>query len=509
MQGMSKKLSGLLLVMLTYTVCNIFMFAINGVCWDDSLIWNADRSLFDFYFGLDACNNRIEYWYYTTILDNFSLQGQLVTFRILAFASGLLSSIAVWFLSKKVMGNNAASLSVALLFAACSVNRTGMMICCLHYAISNMLVLWGMVAIAYDYYKENIWFRSLAALLWLIALLLWRSAVLLIPAVIVTLCCFKVNFRWNRLKSYGDVVVCAVSKYWMVILACVFYAVSFLTFAHPKTFVAEYSTVTAENLLLSPLTATMTSLHILLRYVGLLFEAFSFGDSLLSVCPVLLAVLLYVLFRKTEKSSVRNEDRVIIMAVVFLVFGVWPQMLIKDVIYTVDLHTEASRIASLSPLPICVLLVCLVSHFPVKLEKAAMAFLISASVFYSVSVYLDYEVGQEKNRDIESFFAANPELKGKTVLIKDYASNLNSFPGSYMRPYEYESLSAHVYGQDSAVKVSLNSSTEEIDYALTIDNGELTYGWYRLFAYRFIAPERYDEAVKRLVRFDLQSDEKE
>lgn len=496
MQGMSKKLSGLLLVILTYTVSNILMFTINGVCWDDCLIWGADRADYEYFFGLGSCNNVLEYWYQTAILDNLSLPAQLVAFRLIAFFAGLLSSIAVWMLSDKLIANRTSALFTALLFAACSVNRTGIMISCLHYAISNMLVLWGMVAIAYDYYKDNVWLRLAAALIWLVALLLWRSAVLLIPAVIVTLCCFKVKLK--------EVVPYAFKKYWMVIAACAIYAVSFMTWAHPQTIVAEYTTINAKNLLLSPLTTTMTSLHIFLLYVAALFEAFSFGDSLLSIFPVAMAILVFFAMRKTDRSSVGNERCLLILSVVFMLFGVWPQMLIKDVIYTIDLHTEASRIASLMPLPIAFVLVTATSHCTETLRRVGLSFLLAASVFYSISIYVDYEVGQEKNAVIEQYFKDNPDLAGKKILIKDYAYGLNSFPGS-IRPYEYESLSAHAYGNENKVEVFLNPDAE-VDCRLSIEYGEVVYGAYKMYAYRFIAPERYDEAVKRLIRIDLQSD---
>ncbi len=492
---------GFAAVVLVYVISHLLMFAIDGVCWDDSLIWNNDRNLFEYYFGLESCNNHIEYWYQTAVLDNFSVPVQLLVFRLMAFLAGLSSAIAVWMLSGIILGRNSnAALWISLLFAACSVDRTGMMITCLHYSFSNMLALWGMVAIASDYKKDSLYMRLLAALLWTVALLLWRSAVLLIPAVIVTLCCFKTKFRFLRLSSWKDAVKYAFTHYWMIILACVIYAVSFMTWAHPKSFVDEYTTMPIKNIVLSPVTATMTSLHVLCCYLGNLCEAFAFGDSLLSVGTIVCAIVIYWMSRKCRIHNVGNEKRLLILAAVFMIFGIWPQMLIKSVIYYVDIHSTGARLASLLPLPICCIIVLAASHCSDKVGRIAMSVILSAALFHSVSVFVDYDRGQQKNTAIENFFRENPCLAGRKLLILDNTAALNSFPGDYMRHYEYESLAAHVYGYGLPTSVSLVAADgDTYDYVIRIDYGAVLYSPYRLFAYKYIAPERYRAAVDAML----------
>lgn len=457
----------LILTILVYFICHGLMLFVYGAWWDDMMCWNVSQEVLDE--GYKVFNN--PFIYYIIKYISYIQEMKLMTFvyRIVPFMCWLISVISFFIFCKLVSHDKSFTLYASLLAASCGLNKCMLLICCFHYSISIAFFMVGLSLFVYDYYYKNIVLRLCVAILWLFSLLVWRSAVLVIPVAIITASIISVGYDQRHIiKSAYKICGYLIRNYYLILISLIIFAILYLTLLAPKGDYASYYSISIMCFLVSPLTTLISSFALILNYIGNVVLAnnllFSNGIAFLFFC------FFFVLFFNwiIPKISKINEETyisssLIFFALIFLFFSMMPH-LFREFCFSFDINGYKSRVASLAVFPIAMLLGYLFrkSQLPYK-NFLFSAFLLFSSL-YSIKTYANYKRGWEKNVEIAQFLKSRTFLNGCKLKFMDTAVDYSTFPSEHFRNYDMEGCARLAYGINTKTTCSNYYYMEESEY---------------------------------------------
>lgn len=501
-----------ILTALVYFLSHGLMLSIYGTWWDDMLLWNVSQESIDEFMGPQNFNHPFMYVIVKSMNQIEDLIIRNFLYKFIPFFCWLISISCFFLFLKRISNNKALTLYASLIAASCGINKTMILICCYHYTISITLFMLGLVLFTYDYFKSNKFYLVLVSVFWTLSLLMWRTCVLLIPAILVVSVLTKMEINLKRRKFFLETIKGLISRYYIIIFGLFIFAVMYKTLLAPHGEYASYYTVRIKCMILSPITTMICCLSLLMGYIGNLFFVFSKEGTYVTAAMLILILLFSVLLYFVHSKPINNNKKMWYIALFFLYFAIMPHLL-KSIALSFDINGYRSRFAALTIFPIgliCALVIT--SIVKTKLRIITCSFLVSLSICYSISTYLNYERGWLKNLAIASIFLEHRELQGKNIIFIDNTSLYSSFSNEVYAYYEYEGCAKVAYGLYDTTKCSeltQNMHYKHInipDYYLTIEVNEFyPYIGLKAMLYRYFNKKRYDEIKNNLLKFRIES----
>ena len=345
-----------LYVVIVYIMSHGLMLLLYGAWWDDMLLWNVPDKDLELFMGPSNFNNPFIYFIVSSINRIGDTEIMNFVFRLVPFVCWFISVSSFFLINKIITNNRAFTLYSSLICASCGLNKCMMLISCYHYSISISLFMIGLVCFVYDYYKDTIWYRLLNALAWTLSLLVWRSAVLVVPALVIIACIGKTKFRWNSTDSYAMIIKYAICKYWMLILGLVTFTGLYLTILAPQGTYAGYYSVDLRNMILSPITTVLSSLSLFLGYTSNLFSIFATYNTF-NIVYIIILISLFSIFLSnfSFKMDLAHRNEILMVACLFLLFSMMPHLL-REFVCSYDINGYKSRVAALAVFPLSMIM---------------------------------------------------------------------------------------------------------------------------------------------------------
>jgi len=502
---------GLTLVLITYFISHSLMIFVYGAWWDDmACCWNVSQAELLNHWEIVGRNP-----FMSRLLIFISGLGDLniqtYAFRLFAFINWMISLIAFFYILKRTTLNYQFTMFASLIAASCCMNKCLFLISCFHYTMSICLFMLGLVAFVYDYYKRSIWLQLVYSLLWLVSLLIWRTAVLVIPVLIVIASFIQTDFNYKEKESYKKCCRYLFSNYYIAIISLALFAIIYSLFFKPVGDYTDYYSVKVLNISVSPITTVSCIVYVALSYIGELFSAVHFleGKSFVLFFFLLLCVILFLSRFKVDNEADKVKS-IFIISLVLLFFSIMPQMFIKDVKLTIGIDGYNSRLTSLLLFPLSVILAYLVCLAKQKYRVLLISVVLTTSIINSINVYLGYAKGWMRNESISYFLQNNSHLKGKKVKILNNALEFNANTGAGVDTYyEYEGCARYAYGFNHGTTFSSYYSSLEQDelfkpdyYLIILKNRDVPR-FKTLFFDRFFNKDEYNDYVKNCLIFNL------
>lgn len=452
-------------ICLVYICTHALMILNCGVWWDDSTVWNVTPDSLYAYLGPNDANEIVQYSFINYVTSHFTLAHQIYVFRICVLLLNLCSLICCWFIIKLLTKSYEITVLTSLLMAAFGLDSTSMLIICTHYAGANCFFLIGLVLLIYENTNSNRWIVFVSAILWFISLVIWRSAALLMPLVVIILSCRKTGWTIFKAKSYKLAFEYAIKHYWPIIIMCVMFVVIYLNFMTQQGPHAGYYKPQVNNLTWIPLTASLSVLTSILQYFSLSLSAFS-GDAsvILIIVSCSLFCCVYCCLRNYTNYTESVGENILWYAVLYLGVSFILPLSIFEKGSMVDVSEYTSRVLSLSAMPIAIISVYAIEKITnSKFRKVVFSILLVGSCMYTINTSVDYGVALAKRDYFVKYFQEHPELDGSHILIKDYsfATNPNESP---IRYYDYEGMARSAYGPSTSTKIrSIYSCPDSIE----------------------------------------------
>lgn len=486
------------------------MLIIYGAWWDDMLIWNVSpefaRQRYEIF------NNPFVYYLRSAIFKIEDMHLMTFVCRLVPFICWYVS-VSMFFLVIKIITNNKPyTLYTSLLVASCGLNKCMILLSCYHYTISIALFMIGMVFFLYDYYKSKVGYKILVSLFWTLSLLIWRSAILVVPAAIFFSVLSRMKIELKSKSFYLDFIKRVFYHYWIIIVGLLVFAILYKTILAPRGDYASYYSMSMKNLVLSPVTTLSSSVSLLLGYISNIFSVFAQGNENGFIMLVLLLALFIYLLRFTIKSSEDNKPKktVLLASCLFLFFSMMPHLL-REFSFLFDINGYKTRVAALAVFPISMISAYLLMAIKkVKYRTLLFSALVVLSIGYSVNTYLDYEKGWSKNEAIAKFFRVNDDLRGGDFVCIDNSQIYSPFRDEQYRLYDFEGCTRLAYGKyDTTAFYSLNGNNELniIDKYLFIDTKEkINHIGIKSLVYRLLNSQKYDDLINRMLMFRIETD---
>ena len=500
-----------LMVVLTYIVSHGLMLVIYGAWWDDMICWNVSNELMENQYAI--FNNPFVYYIDLAIAQIKDIRIMTFVYRLVPFICWFISVSAFYLFVKKICGNKLYTLYSSVLVASCGLNKCMMLICCYHYTISISLFMIGLVFFTYDYNNSKFSNKIIVAILWTLSLLVWRSAVLVVPAILIFTILSKTKIDLYSRSYYFAFFKNLFREYWIIILGILFFFFFYKTTLAPRGVYATYYSIGLKSLLLSPLTTVISSISLILGYIANLISIFSKANGPFILLPLLVICVFAILLYKTRKWEEKNgeEKNLLLIASLFLLFSVMPHTL-RTFTLSFDINGYDSRVTALALFPISMIIAYMIMSVKnLKLQSVLICLLVIMSTQYSIKMYFDYEKGWLKNEALADFFGKHEELKGKNIVFIDNSNIYSPIQSEEYRYYDYEGCARLSYGIYDTTKCSGYESLkyfkrfESIDYYIFINVNERynNIGLKSLF-YRFFNSNKRDEMKKQMLSFIIQ-----
>lgn len=504
----------LVLVFFVYVLSHFLMLFLYGAWWDDWGLWNVpNKSLYSL-LGPDNFNHPIMYWMIYQISKINDMELMTFVFRLIPFICWMISTISFFVIVKKITSNLSFTLYSSLLVASCGINKCIFLIICYHYTVSISLFMVGLVAFVYDYYNENRWLKLCTALLWLSSLIVWRSAVLVIPVFMLYVSILKQNVDlddYRKVSTYKNIIEYVFLKYWVLLIALIIFVLLYKTLLAPKGSYVDYYSVSMINILLSPIAIITSSLSLILGYFSLIFEFFSNnGSKIIYFSPIF--ILCFFVVRKVKFETIKNRNYIIITGFLFLAFSLAPHVL-RHLEYSYTLTGYSSRVVSLAIFPLSIIVTYFVFMMPCRFRHPLFVIILSSSIINCYKLYTDFNRGWARNEAITLIFEQNSFLEGKNIVVKNRALEFYSFFNEYDRFYEYEGCARMAYGMDTktqCVDYYVAPIDSKVDYYMIIDKNNsvdfdnLTYSM-KLFTYRILKKSKYKKMLLEMLHYRIVS----
>lgn len=504
----------LFIVIIIYCISHGLMLFLYGAWWDDMEIWNVSDEALKKLWGTG--DNPVVYYLYKEILAVTDLHIRNFIFRIIPFMCWMISIICFFLFLKKVTDNKTYTFYSSLLVGSCGINKCMVLLCCYHYTISISLFLMGLVLYTNDYYKErkiNIVFVSI---LWFLSLVVWRSAALVIPAILLFSVLSKIQIDFKSKLFYKKFLQESLRHYGMIILALLIFVVMYKTILAPHGEYAAYYSINILCMLLSPLTTVLCSISLFLGYISNLYSVFAQSNTIivfvLFIWVAICSLFLYKWSSWTDKKEVNKK--MLLIACLFLLFSMMPHLL-RELACSYDLNGYKSRVSSLAVFPLCMILAYPLIFVKIKFIRSILcSTLVVLSIFYTINTYLCYEKGWLKNEAIVCYLKNNMKLKGKNIIFIDNSKMYSPFYNEDYRYYDYEGCAKLSYGKDDNTKCidyfkyKENKHFESADYYLFIDVKERNaHAGLKSIVCRVLNKHMREEMKNNILMFRLETKE--
>lgn len=461
-----------ILTVIVYFMSHGLMLLVYGAWWDDMLLWNVSQEDIDYFLGPDNFNNPFLFYIIKSIASIENIKVMTFLYRLVPFVCWLISVSSFFFFCKMITQNKWFTLYASLLAASCGLNKCMLLICCYHYSISIALFMLGLVLFVYDYYKEKYFAKLCVAILWLLSLLVWRSAVLVIPGAMVMASMMKVGYDKHKLlSSIMKVLSYLIRNYYLILIFLTIFSLLYLTILAPKGVYAYYYAIDLNCFLLSPLTTFISCLALILNYVTNIFInniLFMHGTAFLMLGIIVVFLFYFVIEKKCEEVEISASIKIV--ALVFLFFSMMPHILIhKEICFSFDITGYTSRVASLGVFPISMFLGYLFCKFRLRYKNFYFSVLLLFSSLYSFKTYVDYRRGWKKNVEIAQFLKSRSFLNGCRLKFLDTAVDFSTFPSEAFRYYDMEGCARLAYGKNTKTICSNYYQKEEKDSIFEYD----------------------------------------
>ena len=503
-----------ILTIITYFVSHGLMLTVYGAWWDDMLIWNVSQETFEEFQGPNSFNNPFLYYTIKNINNISSTQLRMFVFRIVPFLCWLISLTCFYSIVKQVTLDKTYTLYSSLFAASCGLNKCMVLICCYHYTISIMLFMIGLVFYVKDYYKSCMGYRILTALLWLFSLLIWRTAVLVVPFLIVFTSTLKVEYKRNKIVYLKELASFLIRRYWSVLLALIFFTILYTTILSPKGVYASYYSLSFKNIILSPITTLSCCFSIIINYItsllNILASAGLSGLKRIIAILMIVGVLFLITFHKNKPIVPKTAFLWVCIAIFY--FSIMPQLLI-DSYYAINIDGYKSRISALSVYPISLIIGFFVCRTSFTARTVIGSFIVCLSMVYSVTTYLNYSKGWAKNEALCTIFQ-NHNLNGKKIRIIDNSQTYNPFVSEIYRYYDYEGCARLAYGVYSKTRC-IDYYDQDVmrnfikpDYYLYIDVKEKSpFSIWGYIVNRYFNKIEYNRIINNMLMYRLVTNE--
>lgn len=443
-------------VMLIYIVAHALMLLSNGVWWDDFIVWDVTPQMLYDYLGPAEANEPPQYAYIKLVTDLFPLYQQVYVFHLVAFIFHGISLICCWFILKTITSDKAFTTMSCALMAAYGLDRTSMLIICLHYTIANCLFLLGLLACVKEYYNGKKYLLYIAGLAWLSSLIVWRSAALLMPLFLIVFACAKNPKSVRKPKEWVNIIRYLFVHYWPVIIILSVFVPLYLIYLRPSGYYKGYYTPPTANIFTTPITATISAMLAVLLAIGHSLKSLcDNGKFLITIIILLFAGGIYAYSRMFMSKQAEESNRyngLAGIAFLSLIASMVLQLFVYGFLDVLDVSEYMSRLLSLGAFPTAVIIVYFLQFVHIKVRYAVFALLLAGSVTYTTYTYVDYSYAWHKSELITDYLRQNPELEGKNILVLDhaYAANENE---SGLRFYAFEGMARMAYGADTKTKM--------------------------------------------------------
>lgn len=499
-------------VLITYVISHGLMLTLYGAWWDDMLLWNVSSEILDNFMGGSNFNNPFLYYIVKSISEIDDIKTMTFVYRLVPFICWLISISAFFYFVKKISRNKQFTLYSSLLAASCGLNKCMIMINCYHYTISIMLFMIGLVLYTYDYYKEKLAYKILVALLWTLSLLIWRSAVLVIPVALLYVSYLKKGLVWNSFASYKFLFLYMLKHYWIIIAGLFVFAILYKTILAPQGDYAAYYSIGIKNMLFSPITTVLCCISLILGYISNLLSEFAKANGPVFLLLFFVVCIFSIFLYRTKNCKNNNEINIymLLLACLFLFFSILPHLL-RELSFSFDIHGYKSRVAALAIFPISLIFAYgLIKIRNKVVQSITCCILVVMSVIYCINTYLSYEKGWLKNEAIACLFKEKECLKGKNIVFVDNSRMYSPFNNEEYRYYDYEGCARLSYGKNDNTKCSeLNALVNykrfgDADYYIFINaNENYSHIGLRSIFYRFSKNDKRDKMKMKMLSFRL------
>lgn len=491
------------IVLLIYVISHGLMLLVYGAWWDDMLLWNVSSESLAEFLGPSNINNPVLLFIIKTISGINDMKLMTLVFRMVPFLCWLVSVTSFFFILKKITNNHSFTFYASLLAASSGLNKCLILISCFHYSISIALFMLGLIFFTYDYYKDNIECKISTALLWLLSLLVWRTAVLVIPILLLIVCIKKTDFNWKSKGSYQEIVRYGLKNYWIHLVSLVIFALLYLTLLAPGGKYQSYYHIDLFHFLSSPITSVTASVSILLQYIVETMGMVAYPGARFALSTVIFLFFLILLY-KYQTESVESK-KLFVIACLVLLFSIYPQTLINAYFQlTFRMSHVTSRVASLAIFPIAIIITYLIQFLPYNAGKYIFIILLSGSILVSLYTNLDYEKQWARNEALTNFLQSHQELDGKNLIFVNNVTELSAFKSFGDSFYEYEGCARYAYGVNTKTKCkSIYADYPEPFspdyYIVMLKDQELPY--FTLMKDRLFNHEKYQKTINELIVF--------
>ena len=513
------------LVVLVFFMSHGLMLFVYGAWWDDMLLMdNLAPEPVDDYLGSSGINNPFLNFIISSLNGVVDCYARNFYSRFLPFLCWLISLSCFFVVLKKITKNKSYTLFASLFASSCGVNKTMILVCCYHYSISISLFMLGLLFFVDDFYRAKNSTKIIVSMLWTLSVLVWRSAVLVIPlAMFISVFCKIDNKNNYNLKSISFIFFRILFKqYWQILLGLLVFSILYVTILAPGGKYAVYYSIGYLNLLTSPITTIFVCVSLLLGYLSNILSVFSkLGFESIIIVVVISAFYLFLLsliMKRDDREQLKTS--ILWLACIFLFFSMLPH-LFRDIVLSFDIGGYKSRVASLAVFPMSMIYAFFInSIINCRIRIIIGSIIVALSSFYCVNIYFDYEKGWLKNEALADFFKHHDYLKDKTLVCIDNSSFYSSFPVETYRNYEYEGCAKLAYGKNDSTKcfayndLKQISSTIDANYFIYINVQEPidvieirnNVGFKSLF-YRFNNTQKRDNLKKGLFMYRIETKE--
>lgn len=443
-------------VLCVYLANHILMLLSNGVWWDDWTVWNVTPQKLYNYLGPGDANEVFQYAYIKLITDLFPLNTQVYIFHIISFLINGISLICCWFIVKKITSDLGFTAVSSLLMASYGLDTTSMLIICSHYTFANCLFLIGLLCLVYEAYNHKGYLLYLTGIAWLCSLLVWRSAALLMPLVLLLLAFAKNEGAWQTVRGWIDSIKYIFVHYWQIIIIVMLFVPIYLLYMQPSGDHGEYYMPQIKNIITSPVTSFVSAILAIFLAIGTSIKSLADSGSLTITCIIGVCVPIVYWFSKRYITENNEEERsynsLAGMAFLYLMVSMILPLFIYGFLEVVDISEYKSRLLTLGAFPISVIITYILYFLPKKMRNIAFSLIMVGMATYTIYTYIDYEYAWNKTEIIADYMRQHPELDGKDVYVIDDASEANE-NRSNLRFYAYEGIARMAYGADTKTRM--------------------------------------------------------
>lgn len=483
------------------------MLLINGVWWDDWIIWNAPRATLVNNWITEGNTPHLAA-IHLFIYDNFALGIIPLVYRFIAFISGIVSLLLIWEILRCFKLPLSFRVGVAALVACSPMNTATILMCCMMYNVSTPLFFLGALLFLRSLESGNIFMKLGASISLFLSLFFWMSPIVVIPFMVLIVALWQIKPEKWSYANVRHVFLKCLSWWYIWIIPIIFWIVRSILFK-PKAQFNDYYALDLKAILILPLTIVQSLIKNVLGLLGYEIEMISgsltYTIGLLLLVMFMIIITRYVLpTREDLPVSKRQALNISWISIIVFVGALIPTAIIGGRIGdSSGFDSIQSRYQALMILPVSLILYALISQVRgVRTRNIILAVLITTSTFATVRTLLNYQRGWFKELAVVSIIKNEPLLRESNinVVVKDLAQDVNEYPNTVMPDYAYTGMSNLALDRDQTHRyISYTSYEKAISYNPAIDNhtiaGAEKCADPNVFHYILIIEKRQDDAL--------------